>query len=76
LIRNDFLMQGESRKIFFPEFPGAAGNGSGDETRPSLVALAPLPPRAPAIAASFLLAAARERQEQRGLAPGQRADEV
>gem|GEM_PF-6185831 len=29
LIVNDFPVAGEPRKIFFPEFPGAAGKGSG-----------------------------------------------
>src|SRR5271165_1647266 len=52
LIRNGFSMPGESRKNFFPEFPGVAGKGSG-RRYPAVVR--PFAATGPAIAASFFL---------------------
>jgi hypothetical protein len=61
LTRNDFSMQSEPRKNFFPEFPVAAGKGRGGATLRSFVRLVPRPP--PARASRFPSSAAARAEQ-------------
>ena len=75
LVGADFSRRVAFRKIFYPEFPGAAGKGNGGATLPSFTPSAPLPPRARRSWPLFE-GVARDRQEQRDLASGEHPDEV
>jgi len=74
MVRGDFSARPRSERIFYPEFPGAAGKGRGGAT--AVVGPFGVAAAGSVIVASFFKGVARDRQKSSASWSGEHADEV